>query len=292
MNVTLIAWTPAPEQVVAAAGKTCYSDKPASKILDTMTDEAAAKFIRRILSSGHHSVLEHATFTFAIEGVSRSLLAQITRHRIASFSVQSQRYVDMANAPICAPQAIQDNPHALRVFEDLMDETHRAYQDIHAYLLSEQLHKKYSDFVKSHPDLPSVAYGNSKYFHLVLDAKMNALQNAPEASIEDHMLYAAYKKDRAVAEKFANENARAVLPNATATNITMTMNARELLHFFNMRCCNRAQDEIRNLADKMLVLCQQVAPTIFEKAGAPCVSGKCPEGAMTCGHPRGKENAV
>ena len=173
-----------------------------------------------------------------------------------------------------------------------MDETHRAYQDIHAYLLSEQLHKKYSDFVKSHPDLPSVAYGNSKYFHLVLDAKMNALQNAPEASIEDHMLYAAYKKDRAVAEKFANENARAVLPNATATNITMTMNARELLHFFNMRCCNRAQDEIRNLADKMLVLCQQVAPTIFEKAGAPCVSGKCPEGAMTCGHPRGKENAV
>lgn len=251
-----------------------------------MTDEAAAKFIRKILSSGHHSVLEHVSFTFSIEGVSRSLLAQITRHRIASFSVQSQRYVDMANAPICAPKMIKDNPHALRVFEDLMDETHRAYRDIHAYLLSEQLHKKYGGFVKSHPDLPAVAYNNSKYFHLVLDSKMNALKDAPEATVEDHMLYATYKKDRAAAEKTANENARAVLPNATVTNITMTMNARELLHFFNMRCCNRAQDEIRDLADKMLVLCKQVAPTIFEKAGAPCVSGPCPEGEMSCGHPR------
>lgn len=286
MNVTLIAWTPATEQIVAAAGKTCYSNKPASAILDTMTDEAAAKFIRKILSSGHHSVLEHVSFTFSIEGVSRSLLAQITRHRIASFSVQSQRYVDMANAPICAPKMIKDNPHALRVFEDLMDETHRAYRDIHAYLLSEQLHKKYGGFVKSHPDLPAVAYNNSKYFHLVLDSKMNALKDAPEATVEDHMLYATYKKDRAAAEKTANENARAVLPNATVTNITMTMNARELLHFFNMRCCNRAQDEIRDLADKMLVLCKQVAPTIFEKAGAPCVSGPCPEGEMSCGHPR------
>lgn len=286
MNVTLIAWTPATEQIVAAAGKTCYSNKPASAILDTMTDEVAAKFIRKILSSGHHSVLEHVSFTFSIEGVSRSLLAQITRHRIASFSVQSQRYVDMANAPICAPKMIKDNPHALRVFEDLMDETHRAYRDIHAYLLSEQLHKKYGGFVKSHPDLPAVAYNNSKYFHLVLDSKMNALKDAPEATVEDHMLYATYKKDRAAAEKTANENARAVLPNATVTNITMTMNARELLHFFNMRCCNRAQDEIRDLADKMLVLCKQVAPTIFEKAGAPCVSGPCPEGEMSCGHPR------
>lgn len=286
MNVTLIAWTPATEQIVAAAGKTCYSNKSASAILDTMTDEAAAKFIRKILSSGHHSVLEHVSFTFSIEGVSRSLLAQITRHRIASFSVQSQRYVDMANAPICAPKMIKDNPHALRVFEDLMDETHRAYRDIHAYLLSEQLHKKYGDFVKSHPDLPAVAYNNSKYFHLVLDSKMNALKDAPEATVEDHMLYATYKKDRAAAEKTANENARAVLPNATVTNITMTMNARELLHFFNMRCCNRAQDEIRDLADKMLVLCKQVAPTIFEKAGAPCVSGPCPEGEMSCGHPK------
>lgn len=286
MNVTLIAWTPATEQIVATAGKTCYSNKPASAILDTMTDEAAAKFIRKILSSGHHSVLEHVSFTFSIEGVSRSLLAQITRHRIASFSVQSQRYVDMCNSSICAPKMIKDNPHALRVFEDLMDETHRAYRDIHAYLLSEQLHKKYGDFVKSHPDLPAIAYNNSKYFHLVLDSKMNALKDAPEATVEDHMLYAKYKKDRAAAEKIANENARAVLPNATATNITMTMNARELLHFFNMRCCNRAQDEIRDLADKMLVLCKQVAPTIFEKAGAPCVSGPCPEGEMSCGHPR------
>lgn len=122
-----------------------------------------------------------------------------------------------------------------------------------------------------------------------LDSKMEAMHTDPNATEEDQKLYKEFKKDRSAAEKFANENARSVLPNAAQTNFTVTMNARELLHFFSLRCCNRAQDEIRELASQMLVLCQQVAPNIFDNAGAPCVSGKCPEGKMSCGHPQKAE---
>ena len=82
------------------------------------------------------------------------------------------------------------------------------------------------------------------------------------------------------------EDARYVLPNGCTTNITITMNARELLHFFSMRCCNRAQWEIREMADEMLRLCKEVSPVIFSDAGPACIRGPCPEGKKTCGHPR------
>jgi thymidylate synthase (FAD) len=81
----------------------------------------------------------------------------------------------------------------------------------------------------------------------------------------------------------AREDARFVLPNATETRIMVTMNARELLHFFSQRLCNRAQWEIRAMALAMLKLVRPVAPTIFRHAGPPCVKGKCPEGPRTCG---------
>ena len=81
------------------------------------------------------------------------------------------------------------------------------------------------------------------------------------------------------------EDARYLLPNAAETKIVITMNVRELLHFFELRCCNRAQWEIRNLAWKMLELARPTAPYIFADAGAPCVHGICPEGKMTCGNP-------
>ncbi len=81
----------------------------------------------------------------------------------------------------------------------------------------------------------------------------------------------------------SNEDARFVLPNACETHITVTMNARELLHFFSLRCCSRAQWEIRALAREMLKLCKREAPVIFENAGPGCVFGPCPEGAKSCG---------
>ena len=93
MTVRLIAHTPEPEKVVAAAAKLCYSDAHITDLLDGLDEEKTAKFLTMLSDLGHASPIEHASFTFGIEGVSRTLLAQITRHRIASFSVQSQRYV-------------------------------------------------------------------------------------------------------------------------------------------------------------------------------------------------------
>lgn len=91
------------------------------------------------------------------------------------------------------------------------------------------------------------------------------------------------KKARSMAEKRAIEDARFVLPNACDTKMMLTMNARSLLNFFRLRCCNRAQWEIREVAEQMLALVKPIAPTIFAKAGPGCVSGPCPEGRMTCG---------
>lgn len=89
-----------------------------------------------------------------------------------------------------------------------------------------------------------------------------------------------------VAEGIPSEDARYILPNATETKIIITMNARELLHFFTVRCCTRAQWEIRAMAEEMLALCKEVLPVAFNKAGASCVRGKCTEGSMSCGNPK------
>lgn len=270
-----------PELVVAAAGKGCYSSGTAADILEDITPEQAAKFIRQIKRSGHTSVLEHASFTFGIDGVSRSLLAQITRHRIASFSVQSQRYVNMAKPKFVIPEAVKNNLATKLMFENCMETIRATYSDIHATLMSEKLREKYAQYAIG--DFNIEFRNSGQFFYLQLDAIMEQKKN------EDEALYKQYKKDRSAAEKYANENARCVLPNAAGTSFSVTMNARELLSFFALRCCNRAQDEIRELAEQMLVLCQKVAPTIFENAGAPCVSGSCPEGVMTCGHPKTRQ---
>ena len=91
------------------------------------------------------------------------------------------------------------------------------------------------------------------------------------------------KEARKKAVKMANEDARFVLPGACETKIITTMNARELLHFFGERCCNRAQWEIREMATQMLKQVREVCPVIFDKAGPGCVGGRCPEGNMSCG---------
>ena len=88
-----------------------------------------------------------------------------------------------------------------------------------------------------------------------------------------------------VAAGIPAEDARYILPNAAETKIVVTMNIRELMHFFTLRCCNRAQWEIRDLAWKMLELVRPTAPFIFATAGPSCVRGACPEGKMTCGNP-------
>ena len=165
------------------------------------------------------SVLEHASFTFGVEGVSRALLAQLTRHRIASFSVQSQRYVrfDKKTPDFVIPPKIAKD---------------------------ENLLNQYNEFLKISQD----------YYNKFLAAGIPA------------------------------EDARYVLPNASSTKIVMTMNARELRHFFELRCCNRAQWEIRNMACQMLKLAKQAAPVLFADAGPNCLRGGCTED-KPCGSP-------
>lgn len=240
MNVKLIAHTPNPEQVVAAAAKLCYSPVGVEDIMEKMTDESAAAFIDRLNCLGHESPIEHVSFTFAIEGVSRALLAQITRHRIASFSVQSQRYVRLDDFKFVIPPEVEADENSKALFLEAMKKQGEEYLSLAASL--QAAHK-------------------ARFMAEGMDEK------------------AAERK----AEKLANEDARFVLPNACETKMALTMNARSLLNFFHLRCCNRAQWEIRALAEEMLKLVYDVAPSIFKNAGPGCICGKCTEGKMTCG---------
>jgi len=180
------------------------------------------------VAGGHFSVLEHASFTFEIEDVSRALLAQLTRHRIASFSVQSQRYISLTDGFkfVIPPRIEALRPSAKAEFEYQMSVIQGWYNDWH-----------------------------------------------------NELMEAGYKKGE------ANEDARFVLPNAASTDLACTMNARELLLFFSLRCCNRAQWEIREMAWEMLKACKAVAPKLFMLAGPGCIRGKCPEGKLSCKNP-------
>ena len=240
LNVKLLAHTPEPERVVAAAARLCYSAVGVDALLEKSTPERDAKFVRMLAGLGHASPIEHASFTFGIEGVSRALLAQITRHRIASYSVQSQRYVRLDDFHFVVPPEVESDPEAKAAFLTAMEEEGRHYLNIAAAL--QKKHK----------------------------AELMA-QGLEEKEAE--------KK----AEKLANEDARFVLPNAAETKFVVTMNARELQHFFGVRCCSRAQWEIRALAWAMLGHCLAAAPSLFGHSGPGCVGGPCPEGQKSCG---------
>ena len=217
MMVKLVRHTPEPERTVAMSARLCYSPIGAAQLEEKISDEQAANLVRKLVSMGHLSTLEHVTFTFAIEGVSRVLTHQLVRHRIASYSQQSQRYVKDHDFETIVPASIASKPEAKAKFDKLMTEIQAMYDEFIAL------------------DIPA-------------------------------------------------EDARYILPNATETKIVCTFNARSLLNFFSLRCCTRAQWEIRALANEMLRQCQAVAPVIFENAGPTCVSeGVCHEGSMSCG---------
>ncbi|WP_249311827.1 FAD-dependent thymidylate synthase [Congzhengia minquanensis] len=240
MRVTLLQHTGEPEKIVAAAAKLCYSDSGVDNILDGLTDEKTDKFLNMLMNLGHESPIEHVSFTFGIEGVSRSLLAQITRHRLASYSVKSQRYVKEGMFEYIIPPEIEAIPEAKKVFLETMEQEQAAYDKLTEILFQ-------------------------KHFKALREQGMDE------------------KQAKTKAEKAAIEDARFVLPNACETKMVVTMNARSLMNFFRHRCCSRAQWEIRALANEMLKLVQEVAPTLFKKAGPSCVSGPCPEGKMSCG---------
>ncbi len=120
LKVELLTHTPDPEKIIAAAAKLCYSSSSIDGIMDGLDEEKTEKFLNMLLSLGHESPIEHVTFTFGIEGVSRSLLAQFTRHRIASYSVKSQRYVNEGKFEFVTPPEIANNPEALEIFNKAM----------------------------------------------------------------------------------------------------------------------------------------------------------------------------
>lgn len=242
-NVILIAHTPSPEHTIASAAKLCYSASTIEDLRENLTDEKAASFVEMLSEIGHESPIEHASFTFGIEGVSRALLAQITRHRIASYSVKSQRYVAEKCFEYIVPPEIACDEEAKKIYIEAMEDDNRKYNQL-------------ADILKAKHIKAFLAEGKDE------------------------------KTAARLAEKKAIEDARFVLPNACETKMVVTMNARSLMNFFRHRCCNRAQWEIREVADKMLALVSEVAPELFKKAGPPCLVGGCPEGKMTCGKAR------
>jgi len=225
LKIILLKYTIDPEETVALAAKLCYSPSDVGVLKDKIEAKDQRAFIEKLTKMGHISPVEHASFTFAIEGISRACSHQLIRHRIASYSQQSQRYVSAeAGFNYIVPPVIQKDKKLKKYFEDFMAKTQAAYQ----YLI-EGLNEK------------------------------------------------------GIKGEAANQDARFVLPNAIETKIIVTMNARELLHFFRMRCCNRAQWEIRQMAEVMLRLVKHVSPTLFAKAGPGCLHAPCPEGEFTCG---------
>lgn len=221
MKIKLICHTPEPERTVAMAARLCYSPVGAEQLVETMSSEQVARLIEKIVDLGHLSTLEHVSFTFAIEGISRVLTHQLVRHRIASYSQQSQRYVADHDFEYIIPPSVAAKAQAREKFEQLMIAIKATYSEL-------------------------------------------------------------------VAMGIHQEDARYVLANGAETKIVVTMNARALLHFFELRCCTRAQWEIRALANDMLEEVRKTAPRLFAKAGPTCVTrGICCEGDMTCGRLRG-----
>ena len=232
LKVKLLAHTENPERIIATAAKLCYSSSDIEHIHEGLDEEKTEKFLQRLIDLGHESPLEHVSFTFGVEGVSRALLAQITRHRIASYSVKSQRYVTEGQFQYIVPPAVAADKKASEIYIKTMENLQRQYDELTGILKNNHIS-----------------------------------EGMPEKA----------------AEKAAIEDARFVLPNACETKIVMTFNARSLINMFHHRCCERAQWEIRAMADEMLRLVKEIAPTLFKYAGPPCVSGPCPESKMSCG---------
>jgi len=216
MKVELLRYTADPERLIAAAAKSCASKRTTTELLERLSDEKVSEIVRDVVDMGHLSVIEHAYFTFSIDGISRVTTHQLVRHRIASYSQQSQRYVTLDEENFVIPPTIEKKEKAKNLYLEFVRKAKEAYE------------------------------------------KLLEMGIPPE-------------------------DARYVVPQGITTHITVTMNARELLHFFRLRCCYKSQWEIRKLAWKMLKIVREIAPVLFHNAGPSCLSnGRCPEKKFPC----------
>lgn len=220
VKVELLDYTKDSEKLIASAARLCYSPRGVTELMNNMTENKVNNLVNDLLIMGHESPFEHTKVTFGIEGISRACSHQLVRHRIASYSQQSQRYVNMGCPDYVVPDSVRMDAQALGYYFHILGEV-------------------------------------TKYYNALV------VLGIPE------------------------EDARYVLPNATETKIIVTMNFRALFNFFRLRCCNRAQWEIRMVADEMLKQCKKIAPNVFKLVGPPCVvDGKCNQGKMSCGKKR------
>lgn len=304
-EVKLLSYTNNPEKVVATAARTCYSIDDPITLYGKLSDEDVKKAIS-YLPASHTSPFEHASFTFAINSVSRTLLAQITRHRIATFSVKSQRYVNtIKDFRPYIPESILNNPEAKEIYDIVIDKIAVAYEDIQTTLVVQLAHDMLinefdpvyeTDLAKAYRAIHHLS--NKDEFIIDKDAISEIFTYLINLSVADRnewlkkydldYLWLRFVDFR----RRCGEDARYILPNACNTSMVMTMNAGSLMHFFNLRCCNRAQEEIRYLAWRMRDEVMKVAPAIFDgRSGPSClVTGKCSEGIMTCKKPYTKDN--
>lgn len=233
LKVKLIANTPDPDKVVSMAAKLCYSQIGVEEMSEKITSEEVDKFLGMLMSLGHESPVEHTSFTFAIEGISRACSHQLVRHRMASYSQQSQRYVKLSQFEYIIPPTIECDDRLKKIYIQAMDRAQNDYNTLVGELM---------------------------------------------------------KNGRT--EKEAIEDARYVFPNACETKLVVTMNARSLFNFFEHRCCERAQWEIRELSYKMLEECKKAAPVLFKKCGPSCYKSACKEGKMSCKKPEIPKNRI
>ncbi len=217
-SARILSHTPDPERTVALAARLCYSARAVGDLERDLSGEEVGALLSKLRAMGHLSALEHAHFVFGVEGISRACSHQLVRHRLASYSQQSQRYVRLRDTQAVVPPAVAEHPVHGRRFRERLEELWAFY-----------------------------------------------------ASMVD--------------DGVPPEDARYILPNACETKIVVSMNARELRHFFGLRLCRRAQWEIRDLALVMLRAVFPLAPGLFQGAGPGCISGRCPEGAYSCGQP-------
>lgn len=265
LNVVVLSHTPEFEQNIVRGARLCYSSATIEELKEKVTPEDAEGFLDMILEIGHGSILEHSSITFGIEGVSRSLTHQLVRHRIGcSYSQKSQRYVSEGQFEYVIPKPIAASPKLKAEYIKTMERLQEDYNSLTLGLLKEQIKEQFE-----------TGYENPR------------LKEALEHDIDKEEFIRLFKEtDKKLyskLEKIAIENARYVLPNGCETKIQVTMNVRALFNFFKERLCDRAQEEIRDMAFEMWKACMEISPTIFQYAVPTCVHGKCKEGKMTCG---------
>lgn len=267
MRVELIAHTEMPYDVIADAAGVCYSQKDIHELIGSTTDTQKINLIKKLEDSKHESPFEHVSFTFAISGISRACSHQLVRHRLASYSQRSQRYVNESGFGYVVPPEIKKNKYLRMYYDNCMDEISLNYERLKYNIALQKIRNYWIDNGIEIEEFPNNIFSIEE-----------GIKITNEFKDENPVLFNKIMKEAA-------EDARFVLPNACETQLIMTMNVRSLWNFFNLRCCNRAQWEIRELAWKMRDILVSRYPYLFIHSGPDCLNGACKEGDKSCGHP-------